>query len=66
MLFEGFSWLKFSNSRQSIRMALTFYTSVAEVVTKSPKLLGLIPMVVDVTGEKLEGGFLTSDHLNRV
>ena len=47
-------------------MALIFYTSVAEVVTKSPKLLGLIPMVVDVTGEKLEGGFLTSDHLNRV
>lgn len=38
-------------------MALTFYTSLTEVVTKSPKLLGLIPMVVDVTGEKLVGGF---------
>ena len=39
-------------------MALTFYTSVTKVFKlKLGKLKGLIPKFVEVTGEKLAGGF---------
>ena len=52
-------------------MALKFYTSVAKVLkVKVKKLLRLIPMLVEVTREKLVGGFFAPPPflptLNRV
>ena len=40
-------------------MALKFYASVGKgLKLKSRKFLGLVPTFVEVTGEKLAGGFL--------
>ena len=40
-------------------MGLTFYTSVAkELKIKARKSWGLVPTSIEVTGERLVGGFL--------
>ena len=52
--FEGWSWLKFNNLELALGTNLKFYTSVAKgLKLKVRKFLGLIPMFVEVTGEKL-------------
>ena len=52
--FDGCFWFKFINLGLALRMPLKFYISVTKRFT-----LGLIPMFVKVTGEKLLGVFLT-------
>ena len=54
--FEGWSWFKFNNLRLELGMNLKFYTSVAKVLKlKAKNFWGLIPMFVEVTGQKLVG-----------
>ena len=65
--FTGWSWFKFNNLRLALGTNLKFYTSVAkELKLKARKVWGLIPTFVEITGEKLVGGFLPSPILNRV
>ena len=55
--FEGWSKFKFNNLGLTLGMNLKFYTSVAKVLKlKVRKFWGLIPMFVEVRGEKLVGG----------
>ena len=50
--FEGYSWFKFNKLRLALGMALTFYIIVAKgLKLKVVKFLGLIPTLVEVTGE---------------
>ena len=57
-MFEGCSWFKFNNLRLAIGMAMKFYTSVAkELKLKVRKFWWLILTFVEVTWEKLVGGF---------
>ena len=54
--FEGWSCFKFNNLGLALGKNLKFYTSVAKgSKLKVRKFLGLIPMFVAVTGEKLVG-----------
>ena len=54
--FDGCSWFKFSNLELALDMALKVYTSVTkELKLKVRKIWELIPMFVEVTGEKLVG-----------
>ena len=63
--FEGCSWFKFNNSRLAPGMTLKFYTSVTkDLKLKVRKFWRLIPTFVEVTWEKLVGGF--RPILNRV
>ena len=56
--FEGWSWFKFNNLGLALGMALKFYISVEKgLKLKVRKFCWLIPTVVEVTGEKLAGGF---------
>ena len=67
--YEGWSWFKFNNLGLALGTSLKFYTSVAKgLKLKVEKFLGLIPMFVEVTEEKLVGGgfWLLSPILNRV
>ena len=67
--FEGWSWFKFNNLGLALGTNLKFYTSVAKgLKLKVRKFWGLNPTFVEVTGEKLIGGwaFLPSPILNRV
>ena len=66
--FEEWSWFKFNNFGLALDTNLKFYNSMAKgLKLKIRKFWGLIPMFVEVTGEKLVGGDLF-DHpiLNRV
>ena len=55
--FEGWSWFKFNNLGLTLGTNLKFYTSVAKgLKLKARKFWGLIPMFVEITGEKLVGG----------
>ena len=57
--FEGYSWLKFNNLGHKLSMVLKIYISVAKgLKLKVRKVFGLIFTFVEVTGEKLVGGFL--------
>ena len=52
--FERWSWFKFNNLGLALGTNLKFYTSVAkELELKVRKILGIIPMFVEVTEEKL-------------
>ena len=57
--FEGWSWFKFDNLGVELAKNRKFYTNVAKgLKLKVRKSWGLIPMFVEVTGEKLvEGHF---------
>ena len=51
------SWLKLNNLGLALGMFLKIYTSVAKgSKIKVKTFLGLMPMFVEVTGEKLVGG----------
>ena len=53
-IFERWSWLKFSSLKLALGTNLKFYTNVAKGLRlKVRKFLRLIPMIVEVTGEKL-------------
>ena len=55
--FEEWSWFKFNNLGLALGTNLKFYTSMAkELGLKVRKRWGLIPMFVEVTGEKMVGG----------
>ena len=63
IFFEQCSWFKFNNMGLALDVALTFYTSAAQgLKLKVRKILGLIPMFVEVTRGKLKEGpfFLSS------
>ena len=65
--FEGWPRFKFNKLRLALDMGLKFYTSVAKgSKLKVRKFCGLIPTFVEVTGEKLAGGFFRPPILNRV
>ena len=67
LFFEGWSWFKFNNFGLALGTKLKFYTSVAKgFKLKVRKFLGLNPVFVEVTGEKLVGGFFALPILNRV
>ena len=54
--FEGWSWFKFNDLGLALGMVLKFYTSVTKGLKLNVrKFLGLIPMFVEATGEKLVG-----------
>ena len=53
-LFEVWSWFKLDKLGLSVALALEFYTSVAKgLKLKIRTFWRLIPMFVEVTGEKL-------------
>ena len=53
-IFERWSWLKFSSLKLALGTNLKFYTNVAKGLRlKVRQFLGLIPTIVEVTGEKL-------------
>ena len=55
--FEGRSWFKFNNLELALGKNLKLYTTVAiGLKLKVRKFLGLIPVYVEVTGEKLVWG----------
>ena len=57
--FEGWYWFKFNNLELELSANLKFYSKLAKgVKLKLQKNCGLIPMFVEVTGEKLAGGSL--------
>ena len=66
--FEEWSWFKFNNFGLALDTNLKFYNSMAKgLKLKIRKFWGLIPMFVEVTGEKLVGGDLFGHPiLNRV
>ena len=66
--FEAWSWFRFNNLELALAMVLKFYTSMAKgLKLEVRKFWELIPMFVEVTGEKLEGGpFCLSAIQNRV
>ena len=65
--FEECSWFKFNNLGMAPGMTFKFYISVAnELRLKVKHFGGLIPTVIEVTGEKLVGGFFAPSILNRV
>ena len=52
--FEGWSWFKFDNYGLALGTNLKFYTSVGKGLKLNVrKFWGLIPIFVEVTGEKL-------------
>ena len=52
--FEGCSWFKFDNYGLALGTNLKFYTSVGKGLKLNVrKFWGLIPIFVEVTGEKL-------------
>ena len=54
--FAGWSWFRLNNLGLALGIALKFYTSVAKgLKLKVRKFWGLIPTIVEVTGEKLVG-----------
>ena len=56
--FAGWSWFKFNNLGLALSIALKFYSSVAKgLKQKFKKFWELIPTFVEVTGEKLVGGW---------
>ena len=56
--FEGYSWFKFYNLGLALGMALKFYSFVAKgFKLKVRKFWGLFSTLIEVTGEKLEGGY---------
>ena len=62
-LFEGCAWFRLDNLGLPLGMTLIFYTSVAKgLKLKARKFWGLIPTSVEVTGEKLSGGFFAPLH----
>ena len=57
IFFVGRSWFKFNNLGLSLCMALKFYTNEAKGLKLKVRMFsGLIPTIVEVTGEKLVGG----------
>ena len=51
-LILRWSWFKFNNLGLALRMALNFYASAAKrLKLKVRKCLGLIPTLVEITGE---------------
>ena len=66
--FEGWSWFKFNNLGLALGMNLTFYTSVAKGLRlKVRRFLGLVPMFVEITEEKLvQRAFLPPTILNSI
>ena len=67
--FEKHSWFKFSNLGIALGMTLKFYTSVKKgLKLKVRKFWRLIPMFLEITREKLVGGFSPAHPpvLNRV
>ena len=61
--FERWFWFKFNNLRLAQGMALKFYTSMTKAFKLKVKMLwGLIFTFVEVTIEKLIGGFFASSH----
>ena len=64
--FARCSWFKFNNLWLTLGIALKFYTSVTEgLKLKVRKFFGLVPMIAEVTGEKLVGVLLGPHILNR-
>ena len=56
--FERWSWFKLNNLGLVPRRSLKFHTSVGNVwKLKFKKIWGVIPKFLEVTGEKLVGGF---------
>ena len=52
--FEGWLWFKFNILGLTLAITFTFYTSVEKVLNlKVRQFLGLILMLIEVTGEKL-------------
>ena len=68
--FEGWPWFKFNNLGLVLGINLKFYTSVGKgLELKVRNFGGLVPTSVEVTGEKLVGGFFVLPPppiLNRV
>ena len=65
--FESRSWFKFNNLGLALGMNWNFYTSVAKgLKLKVRKFFGLVPMFVEVTGEKTAGDFWLPSILNSV
>ena len=61
--FGEWFWFKFNNLGLALDMVLKFYTSVVKrLKLKVKKLWGLIPTIVEVTGEKLVGCLFASTH----
>ena len=57
--FEESSWFKVNYLEMAQGMALTSYATVAkELKLNVRKCWGFVPTFVDVTGEKIVGGFL--------
>ena len=55
--FEEWSWFKFNYLELALGMVLKFYTSVVKrLKLKYRKFWGVIPMFVEVTGEKRKTG----------
>ena len=55
--FEGWSWFKFHNLGLALGANLKFYASVAKGLQLNVRMFwGLIPTLIEVTGEKLVGG----------
>ena len=66
-VFEGWPWLKFNNLGLALVTNLKLYTSVTKgLKLKVRKFWRLNPTFVEVTGEKLIGGFFGPSSLNRV
>ena len=72
--FEGWSWLKFNNLGLARGMNLKFYTSVRKglkvrksekVRQKSEKVSGVVPTILEVTGEKLVLGLIAPPSPSR-
>ena len=58
--YEGYSWVKSSNLKVAFGMALTFYTSLAEVLKLKVRMfVGLVRTFAGVTREKLVGRFFS-------
>ena len=57
----GVAWFKFNNLGLALGMALKIYITVTKrLKLKARKFWGLVPMFVDVAGEKLVGAFFAS------
>ena len=53
--FDGWSWFKFNNLGLTLGKNLKFYTRLAKGLKLNvKKIWGLIPIFVEVTGEKLD------------
>ena len=67
LFFLGWFWFKLNNFGLVLGMTLKFFTSVEKgFKLKVRKFLGLLPGLVEVTGEKLVGAHFRLPILNGV